>query len=144
MSGTPAKPRLDPARAFLGTGWSFPPQAQPDGSIAEAAYEEDVRQAILIIAGTDPGERVMRPDFGAGLNSFVFEVVNSTTLARVKTQVEAALVDWEPRIDVLDVSVTTDPAELNKLIIDVTYRVRATNAVHNLVYPFYLQEGTPS
>lgn len=134
--------KLDPAKAFLGVGWAFPPHLEPDGSVARAAYEEDVRQAIRIILGSNPGERVMRPDFGAGLRSFVFEPVNTTTLALVKTRVEEALVDWEPRIDVEQVKVRPDGVERNRILIEVSYRVRTTNALHNLVYPFYLQEGT--
>jgi phage baseplate assembly protein W len=131
-------------QAFLGVGWAFPPSVQADGRIATVAFEEDIRQAIHIILGTNPGERVMRPDFGAGLNAFVFEPLNETTQQLVKTRVEEALVDWEPRIDVEDVRVVIDSAERNKLLITVSYRVRASNALHNLVYPFYLQEGTPS
>jgi phage baseplate assembly protein W len=102
-----------------------------------------VRQAIRVILGTNPGERVMRPDFGAGLRTFVFEPVNPTTMARIQTRVEEALIDWEPRIDVAAVRVTTDVEQRNRLLIEIDYRVRATNAVRNLVYPFYLQEGTP-
>jgi phage baseplate assembly protein W len=105
------------------------------------AYEEDIHQAIQIILGTNPGERVMRPDFGAGLNTFVFEPVNTTTIALVRDRVRGALIDWEPRIDVLEVLVTVGE-ERNRFDIDVRYRVRATNALKNLVYPFYLQEGT--
>ncbi len=134
--------KTNPEKAFLGVGWAFPPLPEPDGTQAMVAYEEDIRQAIRIILGTNPGERIMRPDFGAGLNTFVFEPVNTTTMALVKTRVQEALVDWEPRIDVEEVKVTTDPAERNKLLIEVIYRVRATNTLHNLVYPFYLQEGT--
>jgi phage baseplate assembly protein W len=131
----------DQKKAFLGVGWSFPPCLESNGQIEEVAYEEDIDQAILIILGTDRGERVMRPDFGAGLNSFVFEPVNPTTMQLVKTRVEESLIDWEPRIDLLAVTVTADTSQRNKLTIEVTYRVRATNAVRNLVYPFYLQEG---
>ena len=134
--------KLDPAKAFLGVGWAFPTLVAQDGLIGEVAYDEDIRQAIFIILGTNPGERVMRPDFGAGLNTYVFEPLNTTTLALVKTRVEEALIDWEPRIDVVEVKVTTEPPERNKLLIDLTYRVRATNTLQNLVYPFYLQEGT--
>jgi phage baseplate assembly protein W len=128
-------------RAFLGVGWSFPPCLEAHGRIDTVAFEEDIRQAILIILGTDRGERVMRPDFGAGLNAFVFEPVSPTTMQLVKTRVEESLIDWERRIDLVAVKVETDATLRNKLLIDVTYRVRATNAVHNLVYPFYLQEG---
>jgi phage baseplate assembly protein W len=72
----------------------------------------------------------------------VFEPVNPTTMTRVQTRVHDALVDWEPRIDVLDVTVDTTDAR-NRLDIKVDYRVRATNSLHNLVYPFYLEEGAP-
>jgi len=128
-------------KAFLGIGWSFPPCFEADGRISTVAFEEDIDQAIKIILGTDRGERVMRPDFGAGLNSFVFEPVSQTTMHLVRTRVEGALIDWEPRIDVESVKVTTDAVDRNLLLIEVTYRVRATNSVRNLVYPFYLQEG---
>ena len=134
--------QLDAAQAFLGVGWAFPPHVTPDGRTASAAYEEDVRQAIVIIMSTNPGERVMRPDFGAGLNTFVFESLSATTLARVQVRVREALIAWEPRIDVLDVLVMPRGAPPNILSIEVAYRVRATNTLQNLVYPFYLQEGS--
>jgi len=126
--------------AFLGVGWAFP-VCVAGGRSATAVFEDDIHQAIRIILGTDPGERVMRPDFGAGLNRLVFEPLSVATIEIVKVRVREALVDWEPRIDVEDVSVSTDSAERNKLLVDVTYRVRATNSRTNLVYPFYLQEG---
>jgi phage baseplate assembly protein W len=132
---------FDPAEAFLGVGWAFPVCIEA-GTTATAAYEEDVRQAIRIILGTNPGERVMRPDFGAGLNQFVFEPINIATMEALKTRVQEALVDWEPRIDVEEVQVTADDTEGNKLLVDVKYHVRATNTHANLVYPFYLREGS--
>ncbi len=131
----------DEKRAFLGVGWAFTVCLDKDGGFSTAVYEEDIRQAIQIILGTDLGERVMRPDFGAGLRAMVFEPLSSTTIQLVKKRVEEALIDWEPRIDVLNVRVTADSDERNKLLIDVEYRVRATNTTSNLVYPFYLQEG---
>jgi Bacteriophage baseplate protein W len=136
--------RTDPTRAFLGVGWAFPPQLEADGSIGESVYEEDIRQAIRIIIFTNRGERLMRPDFGAGLNEFVFEPINASTMALIETRVREALIAWEARIDVLGVKVTADTSERNKLLIEMTYRVRSTNTRHNLVYPFYLQEGTPA
>jgi phage baseplate assembly protein W len=131
----------DPARAFLGTGWAFPPRIEPTGTVAEAVYEDDIREAIRIILGTNPGERVMRPEFGAGLNEFLFEPVNIATTTRLQRQVREALVTWEPRIDVEDVTVTPQGAPPVVLLVELVYRVRATNARANLVYPFYLQEG---
>jgi phage baseplate assembly protein W len=128
------------SKGFLGAGLAFPVAAE-NGEIASAADEEDVRQSILIILQTNRNERVMRPDFGAGLRDFLFEPVNTTTMALVQTRVQESLIDWEPRIDVKSVDVSTrDPQ--NVLLIDIAYSVRATNTASNLVYPFFLQESS--
>ena len=132
-------PTVD-AKAFLGTGWAFPPQVDVRGEPSTVSYEEDIRQAIRIILGTSPGERVMRPEFGAGLNALVFEPINTTTMTLARRRVEDALTNWEPRIDRVSVSVTEE-ARRGRLMIDIEYRVRATNTFYNLVYPFYLIEG---
>jgi phage baseplate assembly protein W len=128
-------------KSFLGVGWNFP-VAETAGQTAMAQYEEDVRQAVLIVLLTNPGERIMRPGFGAGLNDFLFEPISSTTIATISQRVEDSLIDWEPRIDVISVSVTPDEKSNATLLIDIDYRVRATNNVGNLVYPFYLGEGS--
>jgi phage baseplate assembly protein W len=127
-------------KAFLGIGWRFPIEPGAGGEVALAAFEEDIREAIEIILGTAQGERVMRPDFGAGLHALVFEPISTTTIALVQHRVEEALITWEPRIDNITVQVTADPPQ-GALLIDVRYRVRATNTFYNLVYPFYLLEG---
>src|SRR6186997_2832285 len=128
---------LAASKSFLGVGWSFPPDRE-GAQVEMAQYEEDVRQAILIILQTDRGERLLRPTFGAGLNSFVFEPINPTTLASLQVRVEDSLIDWEPRIDVMAVSAVPSPKDAATVLIDITYRVRLTNSVGNLVYPFYL------
>jgi phage baseplate assembly protein W len=127
--------------AFLGVGWAFPIGFNSWHDVQSAEFEEDVRQAVLIILATNSGERVMRPDFGAGLDDFVFSPITATTTEQIRVRVQEALVDWEPRIDVLDVAVTI-AGERNRLEIDVHFRIRATNTLHNLVYPFYMQEGS--
>lgn len=129
-------------KAFLGIGLAFPPCVAADGRVVLKKYEDDIHEAIRIILGTDFNERMMRPDFGAGLNQFVFEPLSAATMHLVQARVQEALVAWEPRIDVLDVTVTSDAAVHNQLLIDMTYRVRATNTQYNQVYPFFLQEGS--
>jgi phage baseplate assembly protein W len=130
-------------KEFLGQGWSFPIGLNGSGDVALSVHEEDVRQAILIILGTNPGERVMRPTFGAGLGALVFEPISTTTMALAQHRVEEALIIWEPRIDNLVVKVTAD-ADNGRLLIEAGYRVRLTNTFYNLVYPFYLMEGRES
>src|SRR4051794_32923902 len=127
-------------KAFLGRGCAFPVTTDAGGGIVLAEYEEDIRQAIRIILDTDLGERVMRPDFGAGLRELLFEPINTQTVALARYRVQQALILWEPRIDSIEVKVTADPP-LGRLNISMRYRVRTTNTFYNLVYPFYLQEG---
>ena len=125
---------------FLGVRWSFPVRTEA-GRTATAAYEGGIAEAIRLIMATDPGERVMRPDFGGGLRAFVFEPMNSATLESLRRRVRDALIDWEPRIDVEQVDVTPSPSR-GMVTIEVRYRVRSSNSRHNVVYPFYLEEGS--
>lgn len=140
MKENNAAPPADEGKAFLGRGWAFPIQLDESGEISTTQYEEDIRQSILLILGTDQGERVMRPDFGASLRALTFEPITATTTALVRHRVEQALISWEPRIDQITVNVRADPPQ-GRLLVEVHYRVRATNTFYNLVYPFYLLEG---
>ena len=128
---------------FLGKGWSFPvtlvPTAPQTVAAEIAAYEESVAQAVWIVLATAKGERVMRPDFGCGIHDHVFAVDSTTTAGLVEDDVRQALLLWEPRIDVLEVHVRAKPDEAATLLISIDYRVRETNNVFNLVYPFYLE-----
>ena len=126
------------AQEFLGVGWQFPIQTDEKGKIAMARYEESIRQAIWMILGTAKGERVMRPDFGCGIHDLVFAVNSAGTAGRVAAEVRRALIQWEPRIDIENVTATSGDSRSNQLLIDIEYRVRATNNRFNLVYPFYL------
>jgi phage baseplate assembly protein W len=127
-------------RDFLGQGWRFPVQPDARGRLVFSRAEQDIEEAIWIILSTSPGERVMLPDFGCGLQDFVFRNNSELVRSAVAGRVRQALVRWEPRIDVLDVSATA-PGEPNLLLIRVDYRIRSSNTVHNLVYPFYITEG---
>ncbi|HLK48652.1 MAG TPA: GPW/gp25 family protein [Bryobacteraceae bacterium] len=127
---------------WLGVGWAHPVRIDPlTGDVAMAAYEADVRQAIWIILGTAPGERVMRPDFGCGIYDLVFEVIDMALVTRIETTVTQSMVKYEPRIEVLAVQVDTSQAPAGLLNIELDYRVRLTNQKDNLVYPFYFREG---
>jgi len=113
----------------------------PNGRIAQARAEQRVEESILLILATAPGERPMLPDFGCGIHDLVFAENNSTTITLVVHQVREALVKYEARIDVLDVHADSTVDSPNLLLIRVNYRIRATNAIGNLVYPFYITEG---
>ncbi|HZT32870.1 MAG TPA: GPW/gp25 family protein [Bryobacteraceae bacterium] len=131
----------DQGKDFLGAGLAFPLAVDGEGRLAMNSYEDHIRQSILLIARTGKSERVMQPDFGAGLESQVFAPANVATTALVEHQVKDALIRYEPRIEVLSVKATIDPAEYNRLNVEVQYRVRRTDTTFNLVYPFYLDRG---
>lgn len=129
-------------KEFLGRGWAMPVALDPrTGLVASVAYEEDIRQSILIILETTPGERVMRPNFGCGIHELVFAAVDSTALQRVRSTVEEALRRCEARIDVLAVNVNEAATFDGQLLVEIEYRVRQTNQLGNLVFPFYFREG---
>jgi len=129
------------AKEFLGVGWAYPVRTSLNGDIAMSQFEDDIREAILIILGTAKGERVMRPDFGCGIHDLVFAPINTATITLVQNSVREALTVYEPRIELMRVEVLSDRADEGKLLVDMDYRVRSTNNRFNLVYPFYLKEG---
>lgn len=130
------------AKEFLGIGWKFPVQTTPAGRISLSQYEEDIKEAIWIILSTAKGERVMRPDFGCGIHDLVFAPINVATLTLVENSVREALTVYEPRIELIAVKASAERAEEGKLLVSIDYRVRSTNNRFNLVYPFYLKEGS--
>jgi len=92
--------------------------------------------------GTKLLERVMRPEFGCGLRSMVFDIINETTLTQLRDTIQRAVLFYEPRIDLEGVYVDHSEAEEGRLLITLVYRIRATNSRSNMVYPFYYLEGT--
>jgi hypothetical protein len=129
----------DEALNALGSGLEFPIRVNQEGGLAIARHEQKVRQSVWTILSTARGERVMRPDFGCDIHSFVFATRSATNLTLIKSAVREALLRWEPRIEVEEVDVAPDPDRDACLRIRVNYRVRLTNTEANMVYPFYLQ-----
>ena len=133
---------MDEHKDFLGRGWAMPVTLDPrTGLVETAAHEDDIRQSIRIILETAPGERVMRPNFGCGIHDLVFAAVDSTTLQRIRSVVEEALRRFEARVDVLGVTADEDATSEGVLLVEIEYRVRKTNQIGNLVFPFYFREG---
>jgi len=123
---------------ILGSGIAFPLQVDRRGGIALARDETDIEQAIELILATAPGERPMRPEFGCGVHDYVFDSIDATTVGLMEEAIREALDRWEPRIVVEKVDFNLDEVAEGRLLIDIGYRVRATNNERNLVYPFYV------
>src|SRR5262245_47318990 len=127
------------ARDFLGVGWKFPLQVTSAGRIAQARHEQRIEESVFLILSTAKGERVMLQTFGCGIHDLTFSPNTPGARSAIVESVRAALVRYEPRIDVLDVS--TEAQAENLLLIRIGYRIRANNAIGNLVYPFYINEA---
>ncbi|MEZ4731291.1 MAG: GPW/gp25 family protein [Caldilineaceae bacterium] len=123
---------------ILGRGIAFPLQRNARGGVKESQHAQKVRESILVILGTQHGERIMRPTFGCNLRSLVFAPNNAATANLARHYVEVGLRMWEPRILLDYVAVTNDYPQ-GSLVIDINYRLKSTYEVQNLVYPFYLQ-----
>ena len=126
--------------AFLGRGWSFPPVITEDG-VKMSAYEEDIRQSLWVLFSTSPGERVNRYDYGCPLRRYAFEPIGAETTLQMRNDITRAILLYEPRILLEEVSFEEHILE-GKLLISLTYTIIRTNSRNNMVYPFYLNEGT--
>ncbi|TVP46480.1 MAG: hypothetical protein EA341_13675 [Mongoliibacter sp.] len=128
---------------FLGKGWSFPPSFDIDSRMVEmASAETDIEQSIRIILGTIPTERVMEPKFGCDVLSFVFETSDPTYMTLLRDTIYDALLYFEPRIKVEEIRFGKEKLQKGILLINVNYTVIITNSRSNMVFPFYINEGT--
>lgn len=104
--------------------------------------EDDVVESLRILLGTRPGERIMQPRFGCNLDVMLFEPITTTLIAFVKEMIESAILYFEPRIELDSVNISTVEIHDGLILIELNYLIRATNSRFNLVYPFYLNEGS--
>ncbi len=125
-------------REYIGQGLAFPLQVDPRGGIALATGAHDIEQAIRIILMTAPGERVMRPEFGCRIHELVFAPHDAATESLAAYYVQIALERWEPRIELREVEVITDPSRDGVLLVEIKYLVKDTHDERSIVYPFYL------
>ncbi len=125
-------------KEFVGQGLAFPLQVNARGELALVTGSTDIEQAIGIILGTIPGERVMRPEFGCRAWELVFAPNNASTRSLLILYVRQALEFWEPRINLLRVEVRTDPNEESALLVEIEYEIKATHDQRSIVYPFYI------
>ena len=124
---------------FYGRGASYPMSLSTKAGVRESANLQKINESIRIILGTQFGERVMRPTFGCNLKSLVFAPNNSSTVALARHYVQDGLKQWEPRINVQNVNVTSDNTG-GVLLIEVSYSIKATLQIESLIYPFFLEQ----
>lgn len=128
---------------FLGKGWSFPPTFNSSVKGVEMTEKvEDINRSLQILLTTRQGERVMQPKYGCNMDEMVFEPLSTTVKTIMKDKIKTAILYFEPRIDVIAISMDTTNEPEGEVIIEIEYMVRATNSRFNFVFPYYINEGT--
>jgi uncharacterized protein len=124
---------------ILGKGFAFPLQVDSRGGVAGSQQDQKIRESIRVILGTEQGERLMRPTFGANLKRLLFAPNTRATADLARYYVEEALRTWEPRI-LLDEVLVENDHRAGCLQIRVGYRITSTYEPQNMVLPFYLEQ----
>ena len=135
----------DSNNSFLGRGWSFPPQFRRNNGVLElqmVSLEADIKESIGILLSTAPGERVMQPSYGCGLKHVVFESIDESAVAEIKDLIERAILFFEPRVTLEGIEIDTNDLYEGLIRILVEYTIISINTRSNVVYPFYIHEGT--
>jgi phage baseplate assembly protein W len=117
----------DPSRLFPEPiGWPLLPVPDEHGELGYPSLAQSVREQIQVILSTRPGEQLMRPTYGGGLENLLAEPNTVATRSRIRDLVEESLSRWEPRIIVDAVAVDTVPGDANAVRVEIAYRLKRT------------------
>lgn len=130
-------------QSFLGRGWGFPPTFNKDRADVEmTSKEEDIKQSLHIYFHTQLGERIMRQDYGCIIHEHMFDRLDNSIIDVLRFELKQNIGSIEPRISVEEIEVNVVNAKDGKIEVNIRYTVIATNIRDNIVFPYYLNEGT--
>lgn len=113
-------------------GIRFPFSVGSQGFPAAATNDDLIKQSLVQIVLTHPGERYMRPAFGCGAMSFVFEPIGGQLTAYVKETVMSSIAQYEPRVRVTRVDVAADAQNDAQVTVTIWYTVLSTGQGQSL------------
>jgi len=127
---------------FIGKGWSFPPEFnRATRSNEMSAGAKDIQESLEILLSVKPEERLMHPTFGCDLSILLFEPLDNTLEKYIEEQIRNAILIHEPRITTENINFEFNRTQ-GIIFIDIQYIIKSTNSRTNIVFPFYLKEGT--
>ncbi|MBL4703146.1 MAG: GPW/gp25 family protein [Flavobacteriales bacterium] len=127
---------------FLGTGWAFPVEFTKGIDQVEMVSDEiDIEQSLVILLSTQVGERVTQLDYGTIITDYTFEKLDVQAATLLEDDVKTAITYYEPRVTVSEITSEVD-INSGKIEMDIQFTVNQTNTRHNIVFPFYFNEGT--
>jgi len=125
----------------MGMGFESGPSPSPSGGLQLVRGDAAVRQSIMLLLTTMPGERVMRPDYGCPLHRLLFWPNDATTAGLAIHYVRQAIRRFEPRVQIVRLDAGADRNDPSLLVVTVEYRVRETGAVDQIEASIPLQAG---
>ncbi len=127
---------------FLGRGWAYPPAfSRKKNGTEMVAAEVDIHQSLEILLATQVGERVMNRKYGTGLELMLHEPLTQTNVYAIAERLKEAVIRYEPRISVDNVTATQDDPTEGRIDLLIEYTISARNSKHNFVYPYYIEQG---
>lgn len=135
---------MSDTKTFLGIAWNYPPKFKGGGQgppTEMVANEENIRQSLMTLLSTSPGERVHRYDYGCPIREYAFEKMNASTKTMLRDRIERSIIMFEPRVVVNAIEFDENATD-GVLNIRIDYTIKQTNSRTNMVYPFYFVEGT--
>lgn len=123
----------------FGKGLSFPPRVGADGRLAWSSGEDNVRESIQLILLTEPGERLMREQFGCGLRQYLFEPNTVATRQQIRDRIVKAIGRWEPRVAVQDVTVDAVDADPRLVAVTVFFQLVANQSSGRMALTLQLE-----
>lgn len=134
---------METGKSFLGRGWSFPPNFNKELGTVELVSElEDIRQSLQIYLSTRRGERLMRLDYGSFIHENIYDPARTTQLNYLAEQLRKDIRRYEPRVIVIQVEVDDSQRDEGIIQFKINYEVQANNVRDNIVFPYYILEGT--
>lgn len=108
----------------MSMGWEFPMRiSEKHGRVEVSGDKENIRQSVMIILLTEPGERLLHREFGTKLHQFLFENMDSQTEEMIRHEVCHALYRWEKRITDIVVTPDTERHRQGELRMNVSYKI---------------------
>jgi hypothetical protein len=134
---------MDKKKSFIGTGWGFPPTFNKDlSSVEMVSDEKDIKESLHIYLSTKIGERIMRSNYGCIIHDYIFESIDDNIISTIGYEIKRTIYEFEPRIHILDVITNKSDSKNGLIDISVYYQIISTNVRDNIVFPFYINEGS--
>lgn len=113
-------------------------QAGPNGKLGMVSNQESIRQSILLLISTIPGERVMRPNYGCNLQLLAFMPNDPTTHGLAIHYIRLALEQWEPRIDIIFLDADNNQDDPHVIDINLHYSILHSYQNDQLTLAYHL------